>query len=199
MQRNYLLLIAVLLLFAGFWYAENNIYSPLPEKISDLEDEQVTFNERLITAQILSEEMDQVYSIFENNMYSKEKSSIKETASIEFLNDLTDILNKLEITVLHIKPGQKEDRLVNILYPDTPDETEIKYTFIPYELEIECTFEEFGRFITALEKNDRLISIDEFLLNNGLERMSLSKSREDLMNQVIEMKLSTVTLNKSRG
>ncbi|NQU68281.1 MAG: type 4a pilus biogenesis protein PilO, partial [Candidatus Marinimicrobia bacterium] len=164
MQRNYLLLIMVMILFTGFWYAENNLYSPLPSKIADLEDEQVTFNERLITAQILSEEMDMVYSIFENNMFSKDNKSLKENASIEFLNDLTDILNKLEITVLHIKPGLKTDRE--------------SYTFIPYELEIECTYEEFGKFITELESNDRLISIDEFLLNNGLERMSLSKSRD---------------------
>lgn len=184
-----------MILFTGFWYAENNLYSPLPNKIAELEEEQVTYNERLITAQILSEEMDQVYSIFEKNMFSKDNNFLKENASIEFLNNLTDILNKLEITVLHIKPGVKEDR---VIYVTTLEEVEIVYTFVPYEVEIECTFEEFGSFITELEKNDRLISIDEFSLNNGIERMSLSKSRDALMNQVIEMKLSTVTLNKPR-
>ncbi len=173
------------IVFSGFWFVESNLYKPLPDRISDLEEEQITYNEKLITAQILSEKMDNVYSVFENNMALKDDNALKEDASIEFLNNLTDILNKLGITVLHIKPGVKEERAT--------------YTFIPYELEIECTFEKFGNLITELEKNKRLISIDEFLLNNGLERLALSKTREALMNEVIKMKISTVTLNKSRG
>ncbi len=182
MKRNYLLFFITVIFAAGFWYGKTMLFDPLPSKVRNLEKEQTLFNEKLITAQILAEEMDRVYTIFEKNMAVNANTSLKEDASIEFLNMLTDMLDKLEITVLHLKPGRKEDKG--------------NYTFIPYEVEIKCTFEQFGKFITELEKSDRLIRIDEFVMNNGIERLTVSRSPETLMNQVVSMKLSTITLNK---
>ena len=185
MKRNYSLFFITSIFIIGFMLFNERSYDPLPTEIKNLEDEQITYNEKLITAQILAEQLDHVYTVFERNMALKNDKSLKEVASIEFLNTLTDMLSDLEITVQHIKPGRKEERDL--------------YTYIPYDLEIKCTYEKFGKFVTELEKSERLISIDSFLLNNGLERLTLSKNPEELMNQVVEMQISTVALNKKRG
>jgi len=185
MRRNLYLFLIIILFGASFWIGKTLYYDPLPDKLIDLEYEQTRYNEKLITAQILAEKMDRVYTIFEHNLATRTNDVRSEAASMEFLNTLTNILDSLEIKVLHIQPR--------------PKEPSGKVLYIPYELEIECTYEQFGKFITELEKNERLITLEEFTLNNGLERLSAVRDPQQLMKQNIELKISTITLNKTRG
>ena len=46
------------------------------------------------------------------------------------------------------------------------------------------------------KKLKALINIDNFIVHNGPERISNSTRSEDLINQVIELTISTITLNK---
>ena len=39
-------------------------------------------------------------------------------------------------------------------------------TFIPYDMSIECDFEKLGQFVTALESDERLITIEEININS---------------------------------
>ena len=61
---------------------------------------------------------------------------------------LTDIVIKNEIKLINIKPKSKVKAG--------------KYTYIPYKLEIKCSYDKFSKFISDLEKNGRLINIDGF-------------------------------------
>ncbi len=187
MRRNILLLIGMLIFTFGFWFARSVQYSSTPDRLDSLEEQQTKSNEKLITSQILSQSLNRVYKIFETNLTTNADKRINkfEVASMEFLNELTDILEKLEIKTLHLEPK-------DIL--ESRQEVQI-----PYELEIQCTYEKYGKFITELEKNDHLITIQKFLLKNGVERISTMRSREELLNLNVEMELSTIILKKITG
>ena len=185
MHRNIILLIVIIIFNLGCWFIKSIYFNSKPDTILDLEYKQNIVNEKYITAQILSQSLDKVYKLFEENLAIEQSDERNESASLPFLKSLTDILNQLEIKILGLKPK--------------PIEKDGIYTIVPYEVEIECNYETFGKLINELEKNDRLIIIDEFKLHNGLERISSSSTPEELSNQNIEMLISTITLNKNRG
>ena len=64
---------------------------------------------------------------------------------------------------------------------------------------IECTYEEFGKFLAEMERSPRLITVNEYEVKNGVERIKTNVREEDLMNQVFEVNLATITLVKSRS
>jgi len=185
MKRNIILgsLLGVYIL--AFWIGKSISFNAKPEIIMDLEDEQVTVNEKLITAQILSESLDRVYNIFEHNLALNKKDLINENSSMDFLNNLTDLLNKLEIKILHLKPSVLRKKGV--------------YTYTPYEIIIQCDYDKFGKFITKIENSDRLIKIEEFAMKNGIEKLSQAKTPDKLFNQTIELVISTITVSKYNG
>ena len=155
--------------------------SEKPSTIRGLEITSKSTQERFNAASILSSELKRMYNIFETNLVTKDNQIDKE-ASIEFLESLTDIIEKLNIAILSIKPQKKVKKG--------------KYTYIPYDLDVRCSYEKFGKLISALETNDRLIQIDEFKLLNNVEKISKRKGLNDLMNHNIEMKISTISINK---
>lgn len=181
MKRNLLLLAALILFNVIFRFVSGSFVSK-PDEIYDLEELQQKENEKYITAQILSQSLNQVYAMFESNLAATKNDERNEAASLPFLEQLTDILDRLQIKTLKLKPKPKE-KMNN-------------FTAIPYEIEIFCTFEKFGKFVLELERNDRLITIDNFVVHNGTERISNSTKPEDLIDQVIELTISTITLNK---
>ena len=182
MKRNLGLLSILLVFNLLFWFGKSTIFAK-PDKIFDLEYEQQKVNEKYITAQILSQSLTRVYTMFERNLAVDKNDFRNEDASLPFLKQLTDILNQLEIKTITLKPK--------------PKEITINFTAIPYEIEIQCSFEKLGKFILELEKNDRLISLDEFAVHNSTERLSASTNPEEMAEQNIELTISTITLNKS--
>ena len=178
-----------ILIFAGvlsfitlLFIIENSFFVfEKPSIIRGLEKTSKSTQERFNAASILSSELKRMYNIFETNLVTKDNQIDKE-ASIEFLESLTDIIEKLNIAILSIKPQKKVKKG--------------KYTYIPYDLDVRCSYEKFGKLISALETNDRLIQIDEFKLLNNVEKISKRKGLNDLMNHNIEMKISTISINK---
>ncbi len=181
MNKN-LIFAGVLSFITLLFIIENNFFvSEKPSTIRGLEKTSKSTQERFNAASILSSELKRMYNIFETNLVTKENQIDKE-ASIEFLESLTDIIEKLNISVLSIKPQKKVKKG--------------KYTYIPYDLDVRCSYEKFGKLVNALETNDRLIQIDEFKLLNNVEKISKRKGLNDLMNHNIEMRISTISINK---
>ena len=101
------------------------------------------------------------------------------------MNSLTDILENLDIKLLGIKPKQRLDK--------------ITYFKAPYIITLECTFEQFGMFLSEIERSPRLITVDEFEVNNGIERVKANTDEEKLLEQEFVVNLSTITLVKSKS
>lgn len=185
MQRNIILASTTIIFSIFIWIGELFSYSSKPDHIYDLEGEQKKVNEKFITAQILSQSLDRVYEVFKQNLNINMKLN-KSHKKMPFLNDLTDILHRLNIKdPLHMRPLDNDKRK--------------NYTISSYYLEIECSFEKLGKFIAELEKNNRLIEIIEFEIINGYERVTSTNRLDKLPDQLIKIELATISLNKMKS
>jgi len=186
MKRNIILFALSLLFIASHIIFSKMIIVDKNIQILELESQHKETNEKYITAQILSNQLDQVYNIFENNLALSKNDDLNKEASMEFLKELTDIMEKIDIKVSQIIPGKKQKKgiLINV----------------PYVLQFECDFEKLGRLVVLLESNNRIITIDNILMKNESERLKLAKNNNiAYLNQKIEMKIYTTTLNKTKS
>ena len=167
-----------------FWLNQDWLIGEKPLELKALEMEQEELNEQLISAQILANKLDQVYTLFDENLALSKQDSIAEDASIPFLKNLTVTMNNLEITLLNVKPQRRVEKG--------------NFLRTPYELIIKCTYSQLGKFMAEIERSPRLIIINEFTVKNGIERVKRSATEEDLLAQIVEIHLATLTLVKSK-
>ena len=185
MIRTIILFTFSVLIFSAIQIGNNFYFNEKPDIIIDLEIDQKKANEKFITAQLLSSSLNRAYQIFIQNLTFNNKGKSEKNDSLDFLNYLTDLLNKLEIKILSIKPKSSEKRGKNL--------------YNPYEIDIKSSYEKFGKFITQLEQTIRLIEIEEITLNNGLERIRSTNRGEQLQTQDYTLIISTISLNKVGG
>jgi Tfp pilus assembly protein PilO len=183
-KRNGIFALLVTFLTAGFWANQTWMIADKPEGLLDLEDELVELNEQLISAQILASKVGQVYSLFEQNLALSKQDSLADDASLPFLKSLMEMMNGHGITLLNIKPKPRVEKTNHIA--------------APYEVIMKCSYDELGKFMSELEKSPRLVTIDEFHVKNGIERIKSNASEMDLREQIIEIHLSTLTMVKSK-
>jgi len=184
-KRNIILFGALVLLTISYWASASVLIGKKPFEIRMLEEEQEELNENLISAQILASQLDRVFTLFQENLALSKADSLADDANLPFLNSLTDILENLDIKLLGIKPKQRLDK--------------ITYFKAPYIITLECTFEQFGMFLSEIERSPRLITVDEFEVNNGIERVKANTEEEKLIEQEFVVNLSTITLVKSKS
>ena len=184
-NRNIILVILSILFIITNSLLYSYIYDYKYDLIIDLEDEQKIVNEKFITAQILSEKLNNVYNVFEQNLANDNSDPKNKEANMMFLKDLTDVLEKLDIKLLQIEPGGKKK--IGFL------------TYIPYTMELKCSYEEIGKLITELEASNRLITIEDLVIKNGIEKIKRNSNNVDEINDTKTLlSINTITLNKSR-
>tara|TARA_Y100000996_G_scaffold355963_1_gene296687 strand:- start:1412 stop:1978 length:567 start_codon:yes stop_codon:yes gene_type:complete len=183
-QRSIILLSIILVFIAINFFGTSMLIDTKTSQIKELEREHKSINEKYITAQILSQQLSNVYNVFENNLSFKKSDSINEEASMDFMKEITDLMYKHGITLKQLIPGRKSKKGV--------------YTSIPYTIEIVCDYEKLGSFLVDLEKNNRIIEIDNIYLKNDYESAKLDNQDDfTFLNQTIEIKLRTVSINKA--
>lgn len=184
-KRNTILFGALLILSLSYWICSSFMIGDKPFQITLLEDEETELNENLISAQILASQLDRVFTLFQENLALSKMDSLADDANLPFLNNLTDILDDLDITLMGIKPKPREDKRT--------------YLKAPYLITLECTFEQFGKFLSEIERSPRLITVDEFEVKNGIERIKANTEEDKLIDQEFVVALSTITLVKSKS
>ena len=184
-KRNTILFVALLILSLSYWISSSFMIGDKPFQITLLEDEETELNENLISAQILASQLDRVFTLFQENLALSKMDSLADDANLPFLNNLTDILDDLDITLMGIKPKPREDKRT--------------YLKAPYLITLECTFEQFGKFLSEIERSPRLITVDEFEVKNGIERIKANTEEDKLIDQEFVVALSTITLVKSKS
>ena len=184
-KRNIILFGALVLLTISYWVSASVLIGEKPCEIRVLEEEQQELNENLISAEILASQLDRVFTLFQENLALSKSDSLADDANLPFLNNLTDMLDGLEIKLLGIKPKPRVDK--------------ITYFKAPYLITLECTFDQFGKFLSEVERSPRLISVDEFEVKNGIERIKANTEEDKLMEQEFVVNLSTITLVKSKS
>ena len=184
-KRNIILFGSMILLTISYWLTASILIGDKPFEIRVLEEEQQELNENLISAQILASQFDRVFTLFQENLALSKADSLADDASLPFLNNLTDVLEELDIKLLGIKPKPRIDK--------------ITYFKAPYIVTLECSYDQFGKFLSELERSPRLITIDEFEVKNGIERIKANTDEEKLIYQEFVVNLSTITLVKSKS
>ena len=184
-KRNIFLFGSMILLTISYWLTASILIGDKPFEIRVLEEEQQELNENLISAQILASQLDRVFTLFQENLALSKADSLADDASLPFLNNLTDVLEELDIKLLGIKPKPRIDK--------------ITYFKAPYIVTLECSYDQFGKFLSELERSPRLITIDEFEVKNGIERIKANTDEEKLIYQEFVVNLSTITLVKSKS
>jgi len=184
-KRNIVLFGCLIVLSISYWLSASFLIGEKPFEIRVLEEEQQELNENLISAQILASQLDRVFTLFQENLALSKADSLADDASLPFLNNLTDMLEDLDIKLLGIKPKPRIDK--------------ITYFKAPYIITLECSYDQFGKFLTEIERSPRLITIDEFEVKNGIERIKANTDEERLLFQEFVVNLSTITLVKSKN
>ena len=184
-KRNIVLFGCLIVLSLSYWLSASFLIGEKPFEIRVLEEEQQELNEDLISAQILASQLDRVFTLFQENLALSKADSLADDASLPFLNNLTDMLEDLDIKLLGIKPKPRIDK--------------ITYFKAPYIITLECSYDQFGKFLTEIERSPRLITIDEFEVKNGIERIKANTDEERLLFQEFVVNLSTITLVKSKN
>ncbi len=178
-------MLAMVLIFGfGFYFYYNFVYVQQPRRIRNLKAEIEELNEKLISAQILSRKLDQVAKLIERNLALSLKDSLAEDASMPFMNYITGILDEMEIKLIKLNPGRK----INMR----------DYMKSPYELNIECAYEDLGDFINKLEKSERLITVEGFEIDNAIRKIRDRKPGDKANTHRIVINISTLTLIKRR-
>ena len=184
LKRSLILIGACILYVVVNIFLTNLLIDTKKNEIYNLESKHNTVNEKFITAQILSQSLKNVYSVFENNLAISKKDHKNKEASMDFLKYLTDILEKYNIKLNQIVPGQKNKKG--------------SFTYIPYDVHIMCDYERLGEFINDIESSDRIILIKELVIRNNIEKMKSNKRDQNISDQEIELEIQTVTINKSK-
>ena len=184
-KRNIILFGSMILLNLSYCLSASILIGENPFEIRVLEEEQQELNENLISAQILASQLDRVFTLFQENLALSKADSLADDASLPFLNNLTDMLEDLDIKLLGIKPKTRIDK--------------ITYFKAPYIITLECSYDQFGKFLTEIERSPRLITIDEFEVKNGIERIKANTDEERLIYLEFGVNLSTITLVKSKN
>ena len=183
-RRNILLFGSLIFLTLTYWVSASILIGEKPFRVTVLEEEQTELNENLISAQILASELDRVFTLFQENLALSQADSLADDANLPFLDNLTDMLADLDIKLMGIKPKPRIDK--------------ITYFKAPYIITLECTFEQFGQFLSEMERSPRMITLDEFEVKNGIERIKQNVSEDKLLHQEFVVNLSTITLVKSK-
>ncbi|MBM3324606.1 MAG: hypothetical protein FJY66_02960 [Calditrichaeota bacterium] len=184
-MKRLLLALLLLLIFGGSHYLyQRLVYAELPPRLYQLDKAIRLENEKLIAAQIIERELQQVTRLIEGNLALSLQDSLAEDASMPFMNYITDLLQEMRVRLIRIEPGQR----VNMA----------DYIKTPYLLEVETSYANMVNFLNRLEKSDRLVTIESFELSNSVKRSEESMKRGVMDERPLTITISTLTLLKHR-
>jgi hypothetical protein len=175
MKKNLIISIILLILLAGFWSFYKKVLIKQPSTIDSLQTEISDKKRQLLSAQIISRNLENVNELIQNNMVNSPDDSLAKPANMAFLQYLTELMDKNDIVLLSIKPldvikqdEQKVDQWGSSF--DKPElDTTREFVETPYSMSVLASYVQLGRFFQELEKSPRLIKIVRFQLENQID------------------------------
>lgn len=183
MKRLIYLLVLLLVFGLGLFGYYRFEYPKLPRQVEARNKQIQAKNEKLISAQILAQELDLVARLIDRNLAISAKDSLAQDASLPFLEYITTLLNEQKIKLITLEPDKRRI-------------SRLDYVRTSYNMTIECSYKEFGKFVNELEKSERIIGLEEFKVQNQLQKIESRKERERFDTHIFELKVSTLTLIK---
>jgi Tfp pilus assembly protein PilO len=184
-MRRILAGLAILAVVAiSFYYYQRLVYNPKPARIKELDRTIQQENEKLISAQIIANELKYVTKLIEGNLAQSARDSLAEDASLPFMNQVTDILRAHDISLVTIQPGKRR--------------TFADYLETPYSMDVETSYKSLVEFLNDVEKSNRLVTVDRIDLNSAVKRVQSLAKEGKYDKRPMSITLSTLTLLKHK-
>ncbi|MBU0507578.1 type 4a pilus biogenesis protein PilO [bacterium] len=184
MRKVFVGLILLAIIGIGFYYYQGQMYGPKPAKVRELDRIIQQENEKLISAQIIANELQHVTRLIEGNLAQSARDSLAEDASLPFMDQVTDILRKYDIDLVSIEPGSRKN------FAD--------YIRTPYRMEVQTSYPSLVSFLNDVEKNNRLVTVDHLDLASTVKRVQTLAKSGKLDKRPMTITLSTLTLLKHK-
>ncbi|NQT33581.1 type 4a pilus biogenesis protein PilO [bacterium] len=185
MKRNIILLLILVLFGGSAWGYYTYKYDKYPQIIREFDRDIEVSDEKLISAQIIHQQLDLVAKLIERNLATSKNDSLAEDANLPFLGYITGIINDLDIKLIKLEPGKKSARL--------------DYVRTPYTLTIRASYRKLGKFINRMEKSERLITVEQFEVDNAIRKSGAAMEKDaDPAAHDLVLRISTLTLIKQR-
>jgi len=131
--------------------------------------------------------------LIQNNLVDNLSDSLAQSSSIPFLNDLTALMDKLDVVLISMRP-------MNILQKTQTSSVHLddqEYIEIPYNMTILASYEQFGQFLEELERYPRLINVTSIQMESPLDAAVYSGEIAGKPNQHrINLEVHTITILK---
>jgi len=184
MKKNLVMLLILALFGGGAWVYHHFVFAEYPQQIRGFDRSIQLRDEKLISAQIIHSQLDLVANLIEKNLAISKTDSLAEDASLPFLEYITNILSGLDIKLVKLEPAKKSARL--------------DYVRTPYTLTLEASYKQLGQFVNQLEKSERLITLEQFEVDNAVRKSGSQVERGKLDAHEMILRISTLTLIKQR-
>ncbi|MDP8269327.1 MAG: type 4a pilus biogenesis protein PilO [Candidatus Tenebribacter davisii] len=146
MKQRYLLLLFVMILstMCFFYFSTSSVKAKI-HKINSYDKEIKIEQEKLNSAKVINDQLQQVSKIIMESMTTNDKFEIDEVNT--FIKKLADLADKYEISIDSISP--------KVVASEKSHLVEQKYT-----LSVVTTFVQMGQFLSELESFDHILKIN---------------------------------------
>jgi len=145
MKQKYLLLFCLMILTAIlFFYFSNNMINSKIKQIARYDKRIKVEQEKLNSAKVLNEQLQQVAKVIENSISDEDKFTTDEANA--FIKRLATLADKYKIAVHSLVP-----KVITTLSR--------RYAEHLYTMQLNCTFVQLGQFLSDLEGFDNIIKI----------------------------------------
>lgn len=182
MKKVIYLTLMLLIAGVGLLYYYRVEYPKLPERVDDLNNRIEAKNEKLISAEIIASQLDLVANLIDRNLAINRQDSLAQDASLPFLEYMTTQIKNHDIVLVALEPERQSHERHD-------------YVRTSYNVTVECTFRKFGQLLNDLEKSERLITIEQFEMDNHPNNVS-RKDRLSWDSHPFDFVVSTLTLIK---
>ena len=182
MKQKYLILLLVMFIVAaGFVISSTKMIKSKIKLIEKYDRTIKVEQEKLNSAKVLNQELNQVSKVIMNTM-SKEKGFSAEEVNT-YVKELADLADKYKIAV-------------HSLFPKFIDAGEKHIQEQQYTLELDCTYIQIGQFLTDLEALDNIQKIDTFSVRPMRKESNMEYDDNQETHYKITLQLSTYKIVK---
>ncbi len=182
MKKLVYLLLLLLISGLGLLYYYRVEFPKLPDEVDELNRRIEARNEKLISSEIIASELNLVSNLIDRNLAISREDSLAQGASLTFLEYMTGLIQNHNIMLVALEPERR-----SVSRHD--------YVRTSYDVIVECTYVEFGELLNDIEKSDRLITIEEFEMDNQINNIG-RRSKRTWDSHPFEFTISTLTLIK---
>ncbi|MBN1948540.1 MAG: type 4a pilus biogenesis protein PilO [Candidatus Cloacimonetes bacterium] len=182
MKQKYLILLCLIVLITIlFFYFSSNGIDKRVKRIARLDRTIKIEQEKLNSAKVLNEQLQQVSKVIRNSISEKDLFTTEEANA--FIKRLADLADKYKIAIY-------------AMYPKPITTVSRRYAEHLYTMEINCTFVQMGQLLSDLESFDNIIRVKTLDVRPQTEDKKTFYDEQQETHYKVTLELSTYKIVK---